>query len=489
VLFSPLVDSGLRATIEAGLSVNKPEYKQCKRRSKLRTSLSKSTERLPLFSLVSFHSTHTYVNMEPIVIAGTSYPRSNKPALSDAQHQANYRARRKAKRQADKQAEAERKAALAERDKQVEAEKKAVLAEKDKQADQLKDLWWGMEKLDSTHMKQFEAQGIIQRLWKMLGERQTAFPSHDLIKTCPFPQAPTVDVMFKEMKKHEKDILYQDQRVTDVKSAEWTVEQFKAVWDFMSDPSADMSKVDNFGPTMASALSNYSSDEFVKEELKMQCPSLPDTYNRLGGTGWVMTLAGQITDIHVDYIWQGDLAYIVHGKKLWLSWPSTKKNRALYLKYRFEPYKMTLSAWIEQLEDLHLTFCEEGDTVVMPPGQHHAVLSCVNGGIIGAKVVRQDFDMDDYMARADWIIDCAKSSYGVKEKEKERKRKLGEVDDDDEEGVDEAQALLSDFLAEVKEWETLEKESDEPTEDQKKAMRKATRGARLKVNAYKRSLK
>lgn len=92
----------------------------------------------------------------------------------------------------------------------------------------------------------------------------------------------------------------------------------------------------------------------------------------------VATPRGGITFCHVDEWGVSLCTEHIHGEKLWLFWPPTPENVALYQKILFESNALpSVSQGIMLFNGLETLFLRTGEQIgwIMPPGTIHAVMT------------------------------------------------------------------------------------------------------------------
>jgi hypothetical protein len=104
---------------------------------------------------------------------------------------------------------------------------------------------------------------------------------------------------------------------------------------------------------------------------------LPNGHNHDNTSG--LTAAGYVTEPHVDFYGCPQLVVHVHGRKLWLVWPASKKNLeaiAPYILSLPRSEKLNITRALQNFEGLQAYYCNKKDqSFVLEPYAIHAVIS------------------------------------------------------------------------------------------------------------------
>jgi len=85
--------------------------------------------------------------------------------------------------------------------------------------------------------------------------------------------------------------------------------------------------------------------------------------------------AGAITDAHIDSALLGTVVTVWSGKKIWITWPPTSTNLEAFTSKHFHDNRRDLTLTISTLENMKVCLLNAGDTIYMPAGTIHAVLT------------------------------------------------------------------------------------------------------------------
>jgi hypothetical protein len=144
----------------------------------------------------------------------------------------------------------------------------------------------------------------------------------------------------------------------------------------------------------------------------------------------IMTIAGNITDIHDDSAISTSMLANLYGIKILLSWPGSRTNRKYFRNCYGTTHDLRVLDAIKKMpEGFKVTILRPGIGVTLDPGMIHAVISPTNSAIgCWEYVDAQWLDSDDILEGGLWELEMLKERASgelpIDEKTKEMYRQL-----------------------------------------------------------------
>ncbi|KAK0543034.1 hypothetical protein OC846_006550 [Tilletia horrida] len=103
---------------------------------------------------------------------------------------------------------------------------------------------------------------------------------------------------------------------------------------------------------------------------------------------------GHITDVHQDSLFEGRFTTVLLGRKLFLTWPPTGHNLAIYNEVHGHFTGFVLPSVLRRLQGLQVTLHSHGSVNFMPPGTIHSVLNLDSAATFAYDVVHINMAKD-----------------------------------------------------------------------------------------------